>query len=603
MPSARRPIDSFLSRSTIAPHELWRARLGVGFLMAFAGIEGVIFVSTATMLGFIGPTVLVGLMFAAVVAMLAFAYRTGRWRVAVQATITMASAYVVMLNVVVGAGDPAVAVSTAALIAGATTLLGSRWTWPLYGMFVVLYAGFGFQAWSGGAEPAAELHRFVVMSMSLGVIAVLFWLVETERARASEQLRQQGAVEAEAAAARQVAHARGVFLATMSHEIRTPMNAVLNLQRMLAETDLTADQRTLLDTTLESSKSLLQVLNDVLDFSKIEASQLGLESVSFDTTHLVDSVVRLFRASAAEKRVELRREVAADFVPCRQGDPARLRQVLSNLLSNAIKFTDRGFIAVRVSNGDNDGIRIEVTDCGIGIAADKLEGLFEPFTQADASTTRRYGGTGLGLAISQRLCRAMGGEIRATSTPGTGSTFTVELPLPTTETPLPAVAPSVANPSSLPPLHVLVAEDHPTNQVVMQHLLRKLQLSFEIVSDGRQAVERVAEGGVDLVLMDIHMPVLDGHEASRAIRALPGPEAQVPIVAVSASTMASDRAACRDAGMNDHLGKPVRLERLRELIAARATHGTRSVQPGPKPELPPPGPEAGGAGGPPAGPA
>jgi CheY-like chemotaxis protein len=290
-------------------------------------------------------------------------------------------------------------------------------------------------------------------------------------------------------------------------------------------------------------------------------------------------VTRLFGGSATEKGVALGSEVSTDFFPHRQGDPARLRQIVSNLVSNALKFTSQGSVEVRVSDTDAGGVRIEISDTGIGISADKLEGLFEPFTQADASTTRRFGGTGLGLAISRRLCTAMGGRIWAISTPGEGSTFTVELPLARVETELVEVE-KPAETQPLPPLHVLVAEDHPTNQLVLRHLLQNLGLSCEVVADGKQAVDRVATGGIDLVLMDIHMPVMDGHEASRVIRSLPGPESRVPIVAVSASTLAADQEACRQARMNDHIGKPVRLERLRDLIGALPVQGAR--WPGPQ---------------------
>lgn len=381
----------------------------------------------------------------------------------------------------------------------------------------------------------------------------------------TNKVQQAAALTAAVAAADAANAAKSDFLANMSHEIRTPMNGVLGMLGLLSRTPLDGEQTDLVRTARTAAETLLALLNDLLDAAKLEAGEIMLETLPVDLAGLVRDTLRLFSAGAEDKGLTLSVRVDPALPDRLAGDPVRLRQVLSNLVSNAIKFTPAGAVSAHVRWLGEAGVEIEIADTGIGMDDAAVGRLFTRFAQADASTTRRFGGTGLGLAICKGLVERMGGNIRVASAPGVGSRFTVTLPLHAAVAQGPATQIEEA-PSR--PLSILVAEDNAINQKLIRILLEHAGHAVTIVPDGAQAVAAVMAACPDVVLMDRHMPGMDGIEATRAIRTLPGPAARVPIIALTASADPAAMTACRLAGVDDHVTKPIEPGVLFGAIAA-----------------------------------
>ncbi|WP_448204578.1 PAS domain S-box protein [Azospirillum sp. sgz302134] len=374
------------------------------------------------------------------------------------------------------------------------------------------------------------------------------------------------------------------FLATISHEIRTPMNGVLGTLTLLGGGELGAEERRLAGIARHSAESLLRLLDDILDFSKLEAGRIAIEEETCSPARIAEAVLGVFRPTADEKGLSLSSRMLPSVPDAVVTDPARLRQILFNLVGNAIKFTSAGHVAVRARRGGDlpDGrflLEFEVEDTGIGIAPDALPHLFERFTQADSSITRRYGGTGLGLAICKELSSLLGGGIGVTSEPGRGSLFQFTIACAPGD---PAALPSeTADPAddaaaraALGPLHVLAVDDNPVNREIVCAMLRRAGHTFVAAADGAEAVGMAEREPFDLVLMDIQMPGMDGLTATRLIRELPGPSGQVPVIALTAHASGSSRPECTAAGMNGFVAKPIRPAALfAEMAAVLGLHG------------------------------
>jgi PAS domain S-box-containing protein len=377
---------------------------------------------------------------------------------------------------------------------------------------------------------------------------------------------QRQAIERAEAADR----AKSEFLANMSHEIRTPMHGIIGMTHLALLSSEDENQSQYLRTIETSAKSLLGILNDILDFSKIEAGKLHIERTTFELRPLIDRVIDLVGLSAAEKGLTLEVVWAPGMDRCFEGDPLRLSQILINLMSNAVKFTDRGGVRLAIDQPVAGRLRFEVRDTGIGIAAQELARLFHAFAQADGSITRRFGGTGLGLTITKRLVELMDGSVEVSSVLDQGSCFRVEIAAPVrvlaTEVPGPETLASRTSTAAmgLSGRRLLLVEDNLVNrQIVLGYLRRVGGLTVDVAEDGRQALERCTQARYDLILMDLQMPVMDGYEATRQIRA---GGIGVPIVALTANAFPEDVARSLECGMNEHLIKPLEMKKLLEVL-------------------------------------
>ncbi|MCW5759960.1 MAG: response regulator [Phenylobacterium sp.] len=377
-----------------------------------------------------------------------------------------------------------------------------------------------------------------LVALSVGLVMLLAYLAVSARAN----MRTAAELAAAQRAAEAANEAKSNFLAMMSHELRTPLNGVLGMARALERTALDPRQQGYVATIVRSGDGLLTILNDVLDIAKIEAGRMDLEVAAFDLKGLADQSIELWSETAAGKGLSLACEADADLPARVLGDETRVRQIVLNLVSNALKFTETGGVVVSLrcapgADGDG-GVEIVVADTGIGMTPDQQAALFRPYAQAEASTARRYGGTGLGLAICRKLSLMMGGEISVSSAPGEGSAFRVWLPLPAAE----AVAAAPQACEGLPALRVLVADDNPINQAVARAVLEAAGCRVETVADGAQALERLRIEAFDVVLMDVHMPVMDGIEAVGRLRDGQAGPPDVPVVALTADAMPGEAA-------------------------------------------------------------
>ncbi len=367
---------------------------------------------------------------------------------------------------------------------------------------------------------------------------------------------------------------KGYFLANMSHEIRTPMNAIIGIAEMLDSEGLTREeQKKYNQIIVKSAESLLTIINDILDLSKIEAGRMEMEKHNIDLGQIVRDTVEIFNITTANRSIIITSYIDRKIPQRLLGDAVRIRQILTNLIGNSIKFTKQGEIEITAKyfgkKNNINTIELCVRDTGLGIAEDKLDTVFESFKQADSSTTRKYGGTGLGLSIVKSLVELMNGSIKVESKIGVGSKFSVLLPLADAlEEAAELKSPEPNELRSMESLHLLVAEDNKINREVIGLHLKKLGCQFDIVENGRQAVEKYSMGNYDALLMDVQMPDMDGLEATEIIRSMEeGTGKRVPIVALTASSMKEDIQKCLDAGMDDHISKPFKADKLKNALA------------------------------------
>lgn len=407
------------------------------------------------------------------------------------------------------------------------------------------------RVWENGSLITNDVGEIVWLD---GVILDITQRYEIEQVLRHEKLKAEHAVTV-----------KTEFLANMSHEIRTPMNAITGFIEILLQTRLTSEQRQYLDTINNASTSLLHLLNDILDTAKLERGVVELEHVNFSLTDLVHQVVATLGVAVEQKSLSLRVEYASGLAEFFRGDEQRLRQVLLNLIGNAVKFTEQGEVVIRIS-AEERLIQFAIRDTGIGIAADRLEHIFEPFTQGDASMTRRFGGSGLGTTISKQLIELMGGSISVTSKLGEGSVFTFRIPLAAGEL---QTKPSTRQPIQLPPLHILAVDDVLPNLQLLEIVLRKGGHQVTSAVDGAEALTAFKSQRFDIILMDVQMPVMDGLEASRQIRLYEKMQQRspTPIIALTASVLDADKLAARDAGMEGFASKPINVFELQAEIA------------------------------------